>query len=241
MNTELMEYIEDYLEGRINREELDRKAGEMEEVKDLDEKIQWFRDSQTAIEVAGLRDQLKGVLPKAEQKKTKVRRLRSIRTVLAAAASVLIIVVAYWGLNRFQQPGLYSKYEYVDPGLPVLMSQSEQHQLYDALTYYGEGNYAVAEEKLSDIQAQFAGNDTLYYYLGASRLYQGKTEAARQTLQQVLQQEDSGFAERAEWLMVLSALKDKNREQAKALVQKILDNPEHEFFERAEQLQEELN
>jgi len=228
MNTELMEYIEDYLEGRINREELDRKAGEMEEVKDLDEKIQWFRDSQTAIEVAGLRDQLKGVL-------------RSIRTVLAAAASVLIIVVAYWGLNRFQQPGLYSKYEYVDPGLPVLMSQSEQHQLYDALTYYGEGNYAVAEEKLSDIQAQFAGNDTLYYYLGASRLYQGKTEAARQTLQQVLQQEDSGFAERAEWLMVLSALKDKNREQAKALVQKILDNPEHEFFERAEQLQEELN
>jgi len=41
--------------------------------------------------------------------------------------------------------------------------------------------------------------------------------------------------------MVLSALKDKNREQAKALVQKILDNPEHEFFERAEQLQEELN
>ncbi len=239
MNAEFFEQIEAYLEGAISKETL-RELAKAEGVKDLDEAIRWFEDSQTAIEAAGLRAQLQEALPKVAQKETQVRRLRPIRTILAAAASVLIIVVAYFGFVRDNEPGLYAKYEYVDPGLPVLMSQSKDHMLYDAMTYFGEGNYEVAAEKLIQIQDQYAGSDTLSYYLGASLLYQGQTEEARTALQPVTEMEDSRFREKAEWLLVLTALKEKDEEKARSALQRILEQPDHAFIEEAKQLQKDV-
>lgn len=239
MNELLIEKIEAFLEGEISREELQKAADEAGVAK-LEEEIQWFKDSQVAIESAGLRQQLKEILPKPEKKETKVVRLRSIRRVLAAAASVLVIVVAYWGLNRGGQSSLYAEYEYVDPGLPVLMSQSKDHQLYDALTYYSEGDYSVAEEKLRQIQSDYPNSDTLSYYLGASLLYQGKTEAAKAPLEEVSSFSNSRFQQRADWLLVMAALKEKNREEAGSIVQRILNTPGHEFMEKAQALQQDL-
>ncbi len=240
MNELIIEKIEAYLEGDISREELQKVAADAG-VSNLDQEIEWFKDSQVAIEAAGLRQQLQEVLPKPAKKEARVVQLRSIRRVLAVAASVLVIVVAYFGLNRGGSSSLYADYEYVDPGLPVLMSQSKDHQLYDALSYYSEGDYAVAEEKLQQIQADFPNSDTLSYYLGASLLYQGKTEAAKGPLQEVSSFENSRFHQRADWLLVMTALKEKDLEQAGTLVQRILDTPNHEFLERAKALKEELS
>jgi TolA-binding protein len=240
MNELLIEKIEAFLEGEISREELQKMAEEAG-IANLDEEIQWFQDSRVAIASAGLRRQLKEVLPQPAKKETRVVRLRSIRRVLAVAASVLVIVVAYWGLNRSGQSSLYADYEYVDPGLPVLMSQSKDHQLYDALSYYSEGNYSVAEEKLQQIQADYPNSDTLAYYLGASLLYQGKTEAAKAPLEEVSTFENSRFRQRADWLLVMAALKEKNLEEAGTLVELILNTPGHEFTDRAQALQQDLD
>jgi TolA-binding protein len=240
MNEILIEKIEAFLEGKISREELQKMADEAG-ITNLDEEIRWLQDSQVAIAAAGLRQQLKEVLPQPAKKEARVVRLRSIRRVLAVAASVLVIVVAYWGLNRGGQSSLYADYEYVDPGLPVLMSQSKDHQLYDALSYYSEENYEIAEEKLRQIQADYPNSDTLSYYLGASLLYQGKTEAAKAPLRAVSEFEDSRFQQRADWLLVMAALKEKNLEEAGTLVEQILNTPGHEFLDKAQSLQQRLN
>jgi len=240
MNAEFIEKIEDYLEGKISREELQQLA-DAEGVDNLEQEIQWLQDSQIAVEAAGLRDQLQAALPKAEAQQPKVRRLKPIRTVLAIAATLLLLVIAYFAFLQQDTPELYAKYEYVDPGLPVLMSQSEDHLFYDAMTYYSEGNYAVAEAKLQQIRDQYTGSDTLLYYLGASQLYQGEAQDAQQILQQVAATESSSYSEKAEWLLVLSALRAANEAEAQRLVQQILDNPDHAFFAEAENLQEELN
>jgi TolA-binding protein len=239
MNEILIEKIEDFLEGNLSREEL-QKMADSAGINNLEEEIQWFRDSQVAIEAVGLRNQLQDILPKSEKKEAKVIQFRSIRRILAVAASILVIAVAYWGLNQGGQSDLYASYEYVDPGLPVLMSQSKDHQLYDALTYYGEGNYSVAEEKLRQIQSDYPNSDTLTYYLGASLLYQGKTQAAKPALRQVSTFENSRFQQRADWLLIMTALKEKNLEEANTLVNKIISTPGHEFMERAQNLRKEL-
>ncbi len=239
MKEELMERIEAFLDGKISREELQRDADALGET-DLQEKITWFTNTQTAIEAAGLRNQLQDILPKPQHKEAKVVRFTRNRWTWAIAASLLLLVVAYWGVNNFSNPGLYAEYEYVDPGLPVLMSQSDDYQLYDALTYYSEGNYAVAEEKLLQIEEQSPASDTLVYYLGASQLYQGKTTAAEGNLSKVANVENSKFVQRAEWLLILVALKEQHMEKAKQLLQQILATPDHEFLQQAQSLQKEL-
>jgi tetratricopeptide (TPR) repeat protein len=234
MKAELIEHIEDFLDGRITRAALEEKA-DMLGTEDLEENIQWVEDSRTAVEAAGLREQLNEILPAT--RKAKVISLRSLRPVLAVAASVLLLVVAYFGLRGGENSRLYKQYAYVDPGLPVLMSQSEDYLLYNALTYYNEENYEVAIEELTKIKDQYAGNDTLSYFLAASLLYEGRTEEARTLFDEVVLQGNSGFKERAEWLQILCAVKEKDIAAGKVLLEQVLNNPEHEFYQKALALQ----
>lgn len=239
MNESFIENIEAYLEGSISRETLQQIA-DKEGIVNLEEEIRWFRDSQVAIEAAGLRQQIKEILPQASKKEAKVVRLRRLRTVLAIAASVLVIVVAYLGWNNAQSDSLYAEYEYIAPGPPMLMSQSDDYELYDALTYYGEGNYGEAARRLQGIVDAYPNSDTLAFYLGASLLYQGETAAARSSLENLLRQEDSRFQQRAEWLLVLLALKEKDWATAEARLSLIRSTPDHEFYDSAQSLAETL-
>ena len=238
MTAEFIENIEDFLNGKMDREDLEKIAKE-QGISNLDEEIEWFKDSLSAIRAAGLRDQLKEILPKP-QKEAKIRRLGRNRWIIGIAASVLLIVIAYFGFVDGNNSTLYAKYEFVDPGLPVLMSQSEDFSLYDAMSYYGEGNYATAEEKLLQLEAASGANDTVSYYLGASQLYLGKAELAINALQQVADQEESKFKQKAQWLIVLTALKSNELAEAQDLLETVLENPEHTFYEDAQELQKEL-
>jgi hypothetical protein len=238
MTAEFIENIEDFLNGKMDREDLEKIAKE-QGISNLDEEIEWFKDSLSAIRAAGLRDQLKEILPKP-QKEAKIRRLGRNRWIIGIAASVLLIVIAYFGFVDGNNSTLYAKYEFVDPGLPVLMSQSEDFSLYDAMSYYGEGNYTTAEEKLLQLEAASGANDTVSYYLGASQLYLGKAELAINALQQVADQEESKFNQRAQWLIVLTALKSNELAEAQDLLETVLENPEHTFYEDAQELQKEL-
>ena len=238
MNATFIEQIEAYLEGAITKAELEAQA-KAAGISNLDQEIQWFQDSQTAVEAAGLRDQLKEVLPQAPTQTAKVRQLRPMRTIMAIAASVLVLVVAYVAFFQTNDTDLYAQYEFVDPGLPVLMSQSDQYELYDALTYFGEADYQVAAEKLRGLQAQM-DNDTLHYYLGASELYLGNTEAAQQSLEPVLKNETSSFYPQAQWLSVLTALKAKNYDLAKTRLEPVLGDEDHPFQAQAKALAQEL-
>lgn len=239
MKAKLIEHIEAFLDGQISREELQEQA-KGQEVTDLDQEIEWVKDTRIAVGAAGLRDQLQASLSKATTKETPVRRLRYLRPLMAIAASVLVLVIAYWGFLRTETNDLYAQYEYVDPGLPVLMSQSEEYELLDALTYYGEGNYAEAAEKLEQLQPTYPNNDTLTYYLAASLLYQGHPSMAEPYLNVVVAQDDSEFQERAQWLLVLSALRDEQTTLAAERLRPVLAAPDHPFFAEATRLQEAI-
>ncbi len=249
MKTELIALIEAFLDGEIDRETLNQQVQELEvDTTELQENIEWVKNARLAIEADGLRKQLKSTLATLEhEREASAAKAKVVNMAVskwkwtAAAAAIIVFLLAYWGMNLETEPELYAKYQYVDPGLPVLMSQSNDHLLYDALTYYSEGNYEVAEEKLLNIQDQYAENDTLNYYLGASQLYLGKTVNALHSLGKVLAKPDAKYKESAEWLSVLAELKDENTAAAADKLKVILSNENHKFIEKARSLKSDLN
>ena len=240
MNPALLENIELYLEGAMTRQELEEKLTS-EEVAQLEENIEWVKNSRLAIEAVGLREQLKEVLPepsKLEANDAKVIPFyRNTRQLYWIAASLVILVVAFFGIYTNSQSGLYEKHLYTDPGIPVLMSQSDQYQLYDAMSFYSEGNYEVAAQKLKALQEELGATDTTTYYLGASLLYQDKPNEAISYLKEV----KVDFKQKADWLLLLAYIKDEKPEEAKASLANILSNEQHLFYKEAQELYQELD
>ncbi len=240
MTTELLEYIEEYLEGKISRTTLEQKAAEQEEDIDLDAEIEWLTNSQIAVEASGLREQIKEIFPKPQQQGARVINFRSRTGIIAVAASVLLLVVGYFGLFYNPEPSLYAQFEYVDPGIPVLMSQTDEYELYDAMSYYSEEDYATAEDKLRALTQTNTQNDTLFYYLGASQLYQSKLKSAIENLDIVSKNTDSEYQEKAEWLKTLAHLKEGNNQEVEQMLRIILEKENHEFALQARDLKNEL-
>lgn len=239
MTAAYFDQIEQFLDGELSKDELQELVPDMDP-QQLERDIAQLRNMRTAVEVAGLRDQLKEVLPKAEAKPAKVRSLVSWRRALSLAASILLLLSIYWFWPGREEGGLYAKYEYVDPGLPVLMSQSDNYDLYDALSYYSEENYKTAISKLSALQSKGVTNDTISFYLGASQLYEGQVPAARENLTPLSTTANS-FQERAEWLLVLAALKENDPATARSLVTSISEKEAHPFYKDAQSLLADLN
>jgi len=233
MKQQHIEKIEAYLQSEITRAELQRYA-EQEGITDLDENIEWVQNTILAVEAEGLREQLKLILPKEEKREAKVRRLSFIKWISGIAASLLLLFVAYWGMNtNGTATNAYAQYEYQEPGLPVTMSQSDNYALYDALTYFGEANYGKTIEKLEAIAGE--NSDTVSYYLGASYYYEANYESAIQNLSHA-KMSGSAFAQEADWLLVMSYLKDDNKAEAEMLLNKLIDNTSHKFYQRAKEL-----
>jgi len=240
MNPTSFEHIEAYLDGNITKQELEAQLTP-DQLATLEEDIEWLKNSRIAVQAEGLRQQLKETLPKAKNKETKVVSFYSNKRQLYwIAASLVVLFVAFWGVYINDQSSLYEKHLYKDPGLPVLMSQSEQYQLYDAMSFYSEGNYVVAAQKLKTLQEETGATDTTNYYLGASLLYQDKPNEAIPYLNEV-SEANSAFKQKSEWLLLLAYIKDEQLEEAKASLSNILSNEQHLFYKEAQELSQELD
>ncbi len=245
MKAEMIHKIEDYLLGDVSYTELESYASSAG-VADLDEKIEWVKNAGIAIEADGLRNQIKQLLSKEEgavapKRKARVISMKPARWIMGIAASALILIAGYWAF--FSLSGLndtYAAYEYVDPGLPVVMSHSDNYELYDALSYYSEENYKVTIEKLTDLQSNNISSDTISFYLGASQLYEGDPKSASVELQKIFIYPASIFQKRAEWLLIMCALRQDNIEAARSQIITLISNTDHPFYVKALALKEEL-
>lgn len=239
MRAAIIEKIEDYLNGDINLTDL-RAYAEQQNVTDLEDKIAWVKDVALAVEAEGVKAQIGNLLADNKSQPAKVVTMPMSRWIIGLAASLMLVVTAYFGLKD-QSPDdhqQYAQYEYNDPGLPVVMSQSSNYALYDALTYYGEQNYTTAVEKLLALPS--TSSDTVAYYLGASYLYQEQYKKAIAQLPSVAKNSSSVFQEKAQWLLILSYLKGGDTQSAKVVLDEILSDSEHQFYQKAAKLQKEI-
>jgi len=239
MNADFFAQMEAYLDGQLSRAELEagaRAAG----INNVDAELAWLRQTRLAVEAEGLKQQLQQQFPSTGKREARVRSIWP-RWAAAAAAVLVLAVAGWWWAHRSSVPELYAEYEFVDPGIPVLMSDTQDYELQNALSFYSEERYDEAIIRLEALRSDTPGNDTLIYYLGASYLYTGQTAAAAPLLENIADTDNSAFAQRAQWLRVLLALREKDREAAGKRAHTIADTPGHLFTREAQQLQEDLS
>jgi TolA-binding protein len=234
MSPDLIEKIESFLVGDIDRNELETFAQE-QSISDLEEKINWVKNSHLAVEAAGLQNQLQTLFGAEEKKEVKVRKLGVTKKSWAAAAAVLILVSGFWVFNKPSHMNLYAKYQYKDTGLPVVMGQSEDYTFDDAMTYFTEENYKEAAAKFGALN-KVIQSDTLSYYLGVSLSYSDNVETAKTHLNEVAKNINSTFKEKAEWALVLADLKEKNWKAVRLKLAPIIENDDHQFYTQAKEL-----
>ena len=239
MNQEFLENIEAYLEGNLDRETLETLAKDAG-IKNLEEEIQWVKDVQLAVNAHALRDQLNIALPKNEVKSTPTAKVRSFRIVWAAAAAIAVIIIGYFGFFRSDSGDLYAQYKIQEPGIPVVMGETDQYELQQAFTYYGEDNFEEAISRFEALDNKKVGSDTVQYYLGLSLLYNDEAKEAIPYFEKVGEDQNSVFNQKADWFTVLSYLQIGDYDQANASLKPVLDNANHAFYEEALSLKQAL-
>lgn len=223
-----IEHIESYLEGRLTFEQLEQKAQALE-VLSIQEDIDFVENSRIAIEAVGVRKQL-AQLYDEEPPTSGESKFPKLYLILLALLVASILGYFLFGQTK---PAKKPIYAFVDPGLPVVMGESDQYDLDDAMTYYKEGNYKVALEKFEQLASLEPQNDTLNYFIGVSQLYLGQANNAIPKLQMISEEAQSIFRERAAYSLVLAYLELDDKESAAKYLQPILDSQSHSFYQKS--------
>jgi hypothetical protein len=239
MDPEWIERIEAYIAGDLTEAELQDFARQ-HQITSVEEDVEWVRDAHTAVAMAGVRKQLNS-LQSSSSREAKVRKMTPWSRIMAIAAGFLLLIFFYVVYAQMDGSGTtYQAFAYEDPGIPIQMSQSPNYRLFDALTYYSEGNYEETILQLQELQMDLPENDTLHYFLGASLLYENQPVAARRAFEPVLNTDNPRFAERIQWLYVLTYLRADDPTGVQTALQPILEQEDHAFHERAQALSNAL-
>ncbi|MEL7220394.1 MAG: tetratricopeptide repeat protein [Bacteroidota bacterium] len=248
---ELYQTIENYLDGKLTTDAKQAFEQRLKAEPEVQMELDAFRLSREVIE-EGIADQLRQDFGKwaaetPSQQSAKVVPLRSYRTALAIAASLLFLVVfafLQWRTadQSYNSLALATQYHNSDLGI-TRSGANDSSELSQATTAVQAENYPLALSSLSAI------DDTSAYYADAQLLLAdvyyrtNELDEASQTVEPLLAASDNLLQEKAEWLKVLIALKagEKNEPGFKQLLQTISTDTNHSYQPQAAQLEETLN
>lgn len=233
------ELIEAQLDGNLSSEQA--KAFQDLEKKDAD----W---SLKVHEVKALREDLESHLVKAELEKIhgeafapkKPRTAFLPRWIWAVAASLTLILVAWWVFQGFfQKPNekLFAAYYGTDPGLITAMSGTDSYEFDRGMVDYKEGKYQEALALWEPLLEQNPNGDTLLYFVAMANLELQNFQESQKDLQKILSGSPSEFEEDALWYLALIYLKQGELDQAQMLLSD-LERPEAQKL--LEEIQKEL-
>ena len=152
-----------------------------------------------------------------------------------AAASVIVFIIL-GGMLLFQKPEsekLFARYYKPDPGLPTVMSVSDNYEFEKAMVEYKLAHYKEAITGWEPLLKDHPQSDTLNYFLGSAYLADNNVKTAIPYFDKVISVKTSVFSEEAKWYRALLLVKEKNIPAAIAIL-------ETSSLEDAKQLLKEL-
>jgi tetratricopeptide (TPR) repeat protein len=217
------EKIEKYLLNEMTNGEKQEFEKEINQNKSLFAEVEQFRIVIQAIERDGMREKIgqfhAAIENDGSKDITKEKRIFTISSAIPylVAASVLILVGI--GLFRLISPSqkyknIYSEFFQPDPGLITPMSARSDYVFYDGMIDYKRKDYESAISKWDSLKGQFAGSDTLNYFLGVAHLTIDNDEQAIEYLQTALQTPDNDFIHETRYYLGLAYLKQGNIDEA---------------------------
>ncbi|NJX14518.1 tetratricopeptide repeat protein [Tamlana crocina] len=220
ISQELLEAIERYVKGTMD----------LKERKDFDDylkidsnfriQVEEVKTTIHAIEKQTLIEELNVFHQDIENKKIKKDNYNKIRFLKlskwVAGAAVVIALLSIWFFSSSPNQKLYTKYFTPDPGLPTMMSSTNNFKFYDAMVNYKHGDYKKALEKWMLLAEKQPKNDTLNYFIGMAHMNSKDVTDAIPFLERTVQSQDSFLLKNeAHHYLGLAYLKEGNIELAK--------------------------
>ncbi|MBL7958176.1 MAG: hypothetical protein JNM49_09455 [Flavobacteriales bacterium] len=222
-----IEVIEAYVEDRLNM--ADKAAFELRLDSDaaLAELLSNYRHTRREIVEHHEDERVKRLLNAVEQR---ANGAGAAWWRWAAAAILLIGIGAatWWLLQPISLPALAEEFAVEETPLPVFMSASENPNviLDEAMQAYGMGDFATSLDRL----AQLPASDTTLFFTGLAQMKLGHDPST--ALGHVAEQQDSPFHSKAQYQLLIQALRNDNSALAHRLWSDQISDEAHPYHDR---------
>lgn len=157
------------------------------------------------------------------------------RLILAVAASVVLLVIAWLAL----QPSLYEQYAVHPPLALVEKSDSDQQTLADAEQAFNKGNYRKATPLLQQYVSTHPGDELAVLYLGIAEMESNMLPEAREIFTSLSTSSSLEISDMARWYLALSFLKEGDNASCARVLQSIPQTSA--YYQKANELLKRLN
>lgn len=258
MEDQLLDKIEKYLNGALSEAEEKAFDTEIEKDPELAAAVDNFGVANDAIELLiedNLRAELDNLRAEESQggatnvvsinKNKPVAKMRSLRTYLAAAASVAILLGFFgmnWVGNNYSNSAL-SEGIYDGFDMPNVRSGSNTlHPFSEGITAYNSGDYTKAIPFFQGIVVDDPRYAEAQFYLGHTLLNNEDFSGAANQFKKIQTLNDPRYTENAEWYQVVAQLSaEETNDEFHTLLNKIVNDENHTFNSQAVVLQNKLN
>ncbi|HNW97767.1 MAG TPA: tetratricopeptide repeat protein [Bacteroidales bacterium] len=230
--------IEKYLNNELSAGELNSFEDELRKNKKLADEVKLrievkdFLKSKDEIEYRSLLDEIKEDMIGDENieqgaKKSKVIRMHPFRWQYAAAAVLLLGMITaaiFFMLRPAENERLYAQ-NFTPYNASDLVRSDEQAALtpfQSALNEYNSGNYEKSWKLFKDISSSNQDNAEAFFIRGISAMEINNFDDALSSFIEVANDQNSLYAEHAEWYMALCYLKKDDKENALKYLNKII-------------------
>jgi tetratricopeptide (TPR) repeat protein len=230
--------IDRYMNGEMEKEELNWFEGEVNKDKTLSAEIKLQYEIGSSIldeEEMDLRAQLGKIEQQVLPKKAKFVSFRNMnRGAAAAVASILLLLaVAAWlllshGIPRSNDQ-LFARYYEPYKSLASVRSgdQVVDNLLTNALQNYEKGDFIAALSLFEQVLVADSKDATSRFYQGISFLETQKYQNAGNSFHSVINHRDNLFIEQAQWYLGLCYLRTDESEKARDQFNRIVDSKGH--------------
>lgn len=236
ISPEFLETIERYYNGLMTKDEKFAFEAELQQDAMLKQEVEGIKALLFSIEKQSLKEKMNEFhedLPIQMVSETSTGKVRFFNFRNIAAAVILFVVGNYWFFSASSNEKIYDNYFKPDPGLPTMMSTSDDYTFYDAMVNYKQGDYKTAISKWKKLEIKSPNNDTLVYFLGVAHLANNHIDEAISYLEKASATSNSVFMDDANYYLALAYLKKDKKEQAIKLLKK-------STFKNSENLLEQL-
>jgi len=231
ISQEQLETIERYINDRMSPEERLEFKTQLNSDSNLQAQFQETKSMILGIESAAIRNELDSfhedmvpvrMLDTSEEETTTSSRSLGKRVISWSIAASIILALGIFTFMDTDSPSeqLFAKHFTPDPGLPTVMSTTNEFSFYDAMVNYKQEKYTLAIEKWETLLPNKPANDTLNFYLGVSYLAEGNAARASDYLSETLKVDSSIFTDDALYFAALAEIKQDNFEAANKLLVK---------------------
>ncbi len=243
-------FIDKFLNGEMEGEELQWFRGEMEVNPRLSEEVRLQQEVSEAIlddDVMALRDQMNRLFDSDRRTlKKKPERVYSQGMIKYAAASLVAVLIAvasavYFYGNQPAAEDLFSMhYETYDGVMNVRSGDTELDELMvNAMLQYENREFGSAIVLFEEVLENDPDNIASKFYAGISYMETGQFAKALGSLEDVVEHGDNLFVENAEWYKGLCYVKLEENEKAREYFTRIKDGDGY-YSNRAASILESL-